>query len=116
MAKNNLYIQRKKFIRHNRYLKNISRAKKLAVSLAISGGLVAGLSVPTFAAFDAYGLHGGASAPNTNPNACFGQARSHNAKGGPNSVLGQNEGSYMSSRKGTNSTDNIAYRQNCLNS
>lgn len=114
MTKNNLYIQRKRFIQHNRYLKGISRVKKIAVSLVISGGLVAGLSVPTFAAFDTFGSSNGATSPKLN--ACFGQARSYYAKGGPNSVLGHNEGFYMSSRKGANSTMNITYREDCLGS
>ena len=104
MTSNNLYQQRKKFIQHKKNLKNVSRIKKLAISLGISGALVAGFAVPAFAA-STNGM--------PNVNACFGQARSYYAQGGPNSVLQHNEGYYMSFRKGSNSSGNISFRANC---
>ena len=101
MVMNNLYEQRKKFERNQ---KNVSRIKRLLISLAASSALVAGFAVPAFAA---------STNGTTNMNACFGQARSANAQGGPNSILFNTEGYYMSVRQGNNSTMNIAYRDNC---
>lgn len=45
-----------------------------------------------------------------NPNACFGQARASYAKGGPNGALSpENNGSYISERKGDNPAINAEY-------
>lgn len=105
MSENNLYKQRIKFEHSKSATRNISRVKKLAISAVASCALVAGFAAPAFAA---------STNGTPNPNACFGQARSYYAQGGPNSVLHHNEGYYMSARKGSNSTDNINFRQNCL--
>ncbi len=49
MSTNSLYEQRKKFVRHKQNLKILSGFKKLALSLAVSAGLVVGFAAPTFA-------------------------------------------------------------------
>lgn len=104
MARNILYEQRKKFDQHKKNIKNLSRIRKLAISLGVSCAMVAGIAVPAFAA---------TTNGTVNSNACFGQARSYYAEGGPNSVLGHNEGYYMSTRAASNASGNIAYRDNC---
>lgn len=50
-----------------------------------------------------------------NSNSCFGQARAYYAQGGPNGVLSpENNGYYISQRKGDNSANNAAYKAaNC---
>ena len=54
---------------------------------------------------------------NASSNACFGQARSYYAQGGPNGVLApNNNGYYISQRKGTNPENNRDYiAANCSN-
>lgn len=49
MARNNLYEQRKRFVRHKKLIKNASRIKKLTISLGLGGAMVAGFAVPAFA-------------------------------------------------------------------
>ncbi len=105
MTVNNLYEQRKKFEQHKSNLKNVSRIKKLTVSLGVGAALVAGFAAPAFAM---------TTNATTNPNACFGQARSYYAIGGPSSVLGSNEGSILSTRQGSNSMNNLEFRAACM--
>ena len=77
--------------------KNTSRIKKLAISLGVSGAIVAGFAAPAFALSP--------MTYNASPNACFGQVRAYNSV---NSAPGTT-GYYMSLRKGANPTDNSVW-------
>lgn len=76
--------------------------KKLA-TIGVGAALFAATAVPAFAA-------GPVVSDNASPNACFGQARASYAQGGPNGLLSpNNNGFWISQRKGDNPAVNAAY-------
>ncbi len=86
MKSNSLYTQRKKFELHKKMGKNLSKAKRLAITLIVSSGLAAGFAIPVFAATPTNpGLYGTAA-----PNAQCGTAAGSGAFNAQNSVYGPN--------------------------
>ncbi len=108
MARNILYEQRKKFDQHQTNIKNLSRVKKLAVSLGVSGAMVASLAVPAFA------MGGPTPNPVGGPG-CFGKWRAGSVQSINGHAPGTNNAGalYFSSRAATNSSINASNRETC---
>ncbi len=108
MARNILYEQRKKFNQHKKNIKNIARVKKMAISLSISGAIVAGFAIPAFA------MGGPTTVPVPGPG-CFGNWRAGSVQAIDGHAPGRdNAGTlYFSDRAGNNSTINASNRDTC---
>jgi hypothetical protein len=76
--------------------------KKFLIS-GVVGTLVLGVGAVSAFAAPVVSMH-------ASSNSCFGQARAYYAKGGPNGLLSpNNNGYYISQRKGTNPSNNANY-------
>ncbi len=81
-----------------------TNTKKYVVAGVAALLMAGGLAIPAMA------LPQPPVSDNASPNACFGQERAAYAQGGPNGVLApNNNGYYISQRKGTNPANNAAF-------